>query len=419
MNRFNPYLLFALLLLPAVPLLAQSHNSNKDIDEAIRDISENARRIGMEASDAIRQIDIPALVKDAQQLARVSEVQRQEIRAQIEKIDVPALAEQARSLAAEATDMDWQHLWDQPFATAFAFQKEKRIEKSYPVTGSHSLHIDNRYGKVAVHNWDRNEIKITIRVRTAESSENRAQEALDRVSIDESKTGNRITLKTVIGSAESSNWWSMLTSGGNNRALNIDYEVYMPRQNALAVSNSYGAVELDDRDGQAHISVSYGSLAAGRLNARGNTLSIAYSRGDVAYVNEGEVSVRYGGFTLGEAERLTLALSYTSGSEIGLVNREADVSLKYSGGFEMGLGKNIQKANVAAAYSSVDINPAPGAAFNFNVAVSYGGFDYNDQHAYINSQSGGNTSKSYTGYWSKSGSNSVSISSRYGSVRLD
>src|SRR5690606_36268386 len=129
---------------------------------------------------------------------------------------------------------------------------------------------------------------------------------------------------------------------------------------------SYGAVELDDRDGQAHISVSYGSLAAGRLNARGNTLSIAYSRGDVAYVNEGEVSVRYGGFTLGEAERLTLALSYTSGSEIGLVNREADVSLKYSGGFEMGLGKNIQKANVAAAYSSVDINPAPGAAFNFN-----------------------------------------------------
>ncbi|RQP17704.1 hypothetical protein [Parapedobacter defluvii] len=299
---------------------------------------------------------------------------------------------------------------------SLSFQKEKVIEKVYPVNSSHRLSIDNRYGKISIHNWNRNEVKITITIRTAENSEKRAQDALDRVQIDESTSGNTISLKTNISSSDS-NWWSSLTNGGGDRALNIDYEVYMPKRNDLTLANRYGPIELDDRDGKVSLSVSYGSLRAGRLNANDNSLSVAYSKAEIDYLQNGDVSVKYGGFTLSEGEKLTLAISY-SGGEIGQINQEADIALRYGAPFKIGLGPAIKKVNVAASYAKVNIEPAAEATFNFNVAVSYGGFDYNQNRVSISNSSEGTTSKSYTGYWNKSTNNSVNISSRYGTVSL-
>src|SRR5690606_38043111 len=102
--------------------------------------------------------------------------------------------------------------------TTLTFQHEKVIEKAYPVNRKHQLSIDNRYGRISVHNWNRNEAKVTITVRTAEGSEKRAQEALDRVRIEESTEGNVISLKTDI-TASGGSWWSSLTGESGDRAL--------------------------------------------------------------------------------------------------------------------------------------------------------------------------------------------------------
>lgn len=322
----------------------------------------------------------------------------------------PPIGEITQSIAS----IDFEAI---PSSPSLSFiQKEKVVEKNYSVNSKHKLSIDNRYGKISVHNWNRNEIKVTITIRTAENSEKRAQDALERVQIKESTSGNTISLKTNIGSSDS-NWWSSLTSGGNDRALRIDYEVYMPKRNELTLANQYGPIELGDRDGKVTLSVSYGSLQAGRLNATDNSLSIAYSKADIDYLQEGDVSVRYGGFTLSEGEKLTLSSSY-SGGDIGQVNQVADIAIRYGSPFKMGLGPGIKKVNIAASYAKVSIEPAANAAFQFNVAISYGGFDYDHNLINISTQSESPTSKSYTGYWNRSTNNSVNISSRYGAVSL-
>ncbi|MFC3198996.1 hypothetical protein ACFOET_15335 [Parapedobacter deserti] len=337
-------------------------------------------------------------------------------------IDFHPFEQDAERLAVLTAPMVFQqdqaHTHHQPLPIPFfGFQKEKIIEKVYSINNKNKISIDNRYGKIRVRNWTRNEVKVSISIRTAENSERKAQEALDRVHIVESKSPNSISFKTEI-SASDSRWWSSLMSGGDNRALQIDYEVFVPKANALALTNRYGSIELDDRDGGVVISVAYGSLQAGRLNARENSLAITYSEATVAYLNGGDVSVRYGGFALSEADNLKLALSYTSGSEIGVVHREADISLRYSGGFEMGLGPAIRRATVAASYSGVTIRPSAGAAFQFDIAVSYGSFNYDRSRANIGSKAETNSSKSYTGFWNKAINNTVSVSSRYGEVSL-
>ena len=406
MNRFNSYIVLAMTpLLLATHLSAQSTRQRPDKQEkvTIENIGHLATGLSIEVADAMNEIDFEALTFETEQLVALSVEQR-----------LSPIINQTERLAREIGQLDWE----QPDMNCmFGFQKEKIIEKIYPVSNRQTISIDNQYGKITINNWTRNEVKVTIKVRTAESSERQAQEALDRVRIDQSKSADNISFKTHIDSGNS-NWWSLLTSGANDRALQVDYDVYLPKGNDLALANRYGAIELADREGNVALSLGYGSLHAGRLNGRDNSLLITYSKADVEYINEGDIAVRYGGFTLSEAEKLTLSLSYTSGSEIGKVNREADISLRYSGGFKMGLGSDIQKANVSASYSNVSIEPAMDAAFNFNIAINYGGFDYDSNRINISSKSENNTSKSYSGFWNKDAGNSISVSSRYGAVSL-
>jgi len=333
---------------------------------------------------------------------------------------IAALKGDAEKLAflSEQRTRDSQRVLEQTTAPIHViYQKEKVTEYVYPLNSRQSLNVDNRYGKITINNWAKNEVKVIVTVRTAESSERRAQEALDRVRIDQSSAGNAISFKTVIESSDS-DWWSMLTSGAGDRSLRIDYDIYLPKNHGLVLANRYGAIELSDRDGAVEVSVSYGNLLAGRLNSQENSLSVAYSKAEVEYINEGDVTVRYGGFNLSEAKKLTLTMNYSSGGKIGKISRQAAINLRYSSGFEIGLGPSIQKANVAAAYSSIHIRPSSDAAFNFDVAVSYGGFDYDDNHINIRSKSESHTSASYSGYWNKAVDNVVSVSARYGAVSL-
>ena len=392
MNKFKIYLILSIPLLSYTTTVFAQPADPQELQTVVQDIGQLAADLSNGISNALECIDVDAS-------------------------NLTPLIRESESLAQEITQLDWQRLLEQQDAMAhLIYQKEKVTEYAYPINSRQSVNIDNRYGKITINNWAKNEIKVIITVRTAENSERRAQEALDHVRIDQSRSSNVISFKTAIESGDS-NWWSMLTSGGGDRTLRVDYDVYLPKKNELALANRYGAIELSDRDGTVNVSVSYGSLQAGRLNGPNNSLSVAYSKADVEYLNEGEVSVRYGGFTLSEAEKLTLAMS-SSGGKIGKVNQQANISLRYSGGFEMGLGPSIQKASVAAAYSNIHIRPASDAAFNFDIAVSYGGFDYDRNHINIGSKSESHTSASYSGYWNKAVDNMVSVNARYGAVSL-
>lgn len=409
MNRFNSYIALTMApLLLATALSAQSTRQrlHKQEKATIQSIDQLATELSIDVATAVSQIDFETRTLDTEKLIALSVEQH-----------LSPVIHRTGAIAQEFGQLNWEQPWESDMNRILGFQKEKIIEKIYPVTNRQTISIDNQYGKITIHNWTRNEVKVTVKVRTAENSERQAQEALDRVRIDQSKSEDNISFKTHIDSGNS-NWWSLLTSGAADRALRIDYDVYLPKGNDLALANRYGAIELADREGNVALSVSYGSLRAGHLNGQDNSLLITYSKAELEYLNEGDIAVRYGGFTLSEAEKLTLSLSYTSGSEIGKVNREADISLRYSGGFKMGLGPDIQKANVAASYSNVSIEPVTDAAFNFNVAISYGGFDYDRSRINISSSSENNTSKSYSGYWNKATGNAVSVSSRYGAVSL-
>ncbi len=99
---------------------------------------------------------------------------------------------------AQATDQD-------------AIEKRKSWVKVYTVQRGEMLSVDNQYGQVKVNLWDRNEIRIDIRVTASATTERRATDYLDAVSITEKRAGSVISLRTDIDRDQfGSNTWNSL-----------------------------------------------------------------------------------------------------------------------------------------------------------------------------------------------------------------
>lgn len=422
--RYNILTLISMLLLGNITIangqILETRSAEKlgTIAKQMTDLSTEWAR---ELSTSLRDIDFSELMHESEKLAQLSAIESEkiakEIQYQIDAIDFSEFNKELADMQAEIENLNLSGLEEKWGATGpLAYQEEKTIEKVYRIDGKDRLSIDNRYGTIKVSNWNRNEFKVIVRIIVGETSERRAKEALDRVSIDDSKSGNEVRFKTSISPAESG-WFSALT-GSRSQELSVNYEVFMPSGNQLKLANQYGAIETDDREGRVDASVRYGSLKTGKLSAADNTIAASYSDVNVASANGVDISVSYGGLTLGEVNHATVSLSYSSRGKITQVNEVADIGLRYSSSFSIGLGAGIKQANISASYSSgLSISPAKDASFNFSAAVSYGNFSYG-QHATISEANERSTAKQYIGYWNRDSQNHVNISSRYGSIVL-
>src|SRR5207245_1623043 len=105
-------------------------------------------------------------------------------------------------------------------------EKIKKINRSYTVASKDGLSIENKYGTVEINTWDKNEFKVEITIKSTAESDANAQKQLDRVSINERRTGERIQFITEISNM-GSNWGNK----GDKRSLEINYMVFMPKNN--------------------------------------------------------------------------------------------------------------------------------------------------------------------------------------------
>src|ERR1700709_1080301 len=67
-------------------------------------------------------------------------------------------------------------------------EKKKTINKSYNVTSTDKLNIENSFGDVVIHTWDKNEIKVDIEIAANASTDERAQKILDEIAVTDSRS---------------------------------------------------------------------------------------------------------------------------------------------------------------------------------------------------------------------------------------
>lgn len=164
----------------------------------------------------------------------------------------------------------------------WAVTKQKDYSKSYPV-GNETLSLKNQFGKMEIKTWDKNEIKVDIKIVVSTQEEDFANHLLEAIQIKDEKTTDEISFRTQIGD-EKKGW-----SSNQSSKMNIDYTVYLPAKAKLDATNSFGPMEFGDYSGEANITSSHGTLTAGHLSNL-KSLKVNFGKAKIAKLGNTEVN---------------------------------------------------------------------------------------------------------------------------------
>ncbi|MFD0751178.1 hypothetical protein ACFQZS_13590 [Mucilaginibacter calamicampi] len=303
----------------------------------------------------------------------------------------------------------------------------KNYTKSYTVRPNDKLEIDNLYGKISVNTWNRNEIKVEVQVKVAAKNDADARILLNKVSINNKKTGSKVSFKTNIAKE---GVWNLISGNNKNiyRRIEINYNIYMPTRNALDISNQWGIIELPDFEGKVVINCSYTNLIAQSLS---NTAEIHINNGDakIAKLKMSDLNISYGNLSLGSADKLTAVVNFSS-AKIGKINTSGVISMQYGTGLQIDdLDKNMKNLSVNSSFSNVNLGVSDTKNANFNVTVRNGSFSFNNPAINMATKSPADSTaksgqwqaaQSYRGHVGKGSTTKIiKINSSYGSVKFN
>ncbi|UPK68590.1 hypothetical protein [Chitinophaga filiformis] len=135
---------------------------------------------------------------------------------------------------------------------------KKVIVKEFSTNPNTTLGIFNKYGKIVVHTWQKNEVKATITITGFGKSVEEATSIVNMVDISMNNSGNDASLRTVYNTSSSRDRWFSWSKKDSKDYVNIDYELYVPERLAkLSLENNFGDIITDVLSFPASISMNY------------------------------------------------------------------------------------------------------------------------------------------------------------------
>jgi hypothetical protein len=209
----------------------------------------------------------------------------------------------------------------------------KVIKKEYDISPTGTTALSNKYGRIEVKTWERNRVKIGVTIVVNTSSESKAQDVFDGITINFSNSPDRVQAETEIDQKGSS--WFNWGSSKNDYA--IHYEVYLPPTNNLELENKYGDVFVEALEGRGELFVKYGNFKVDQLGDD-SRLNLAYGTGLLRKAGDLNGEVRYARLTLEDIKDLDIESKY---SKI-FIDRAGDIrSVSKYDNYELGAIRDL------------------------------------------------------------------------------
>lgn len=188
-------------------------------------------------------------------------------------------------------------------------KSKMNLSREFPSTRETTLEIENKYGKIQVDSWEKDQIVVDVEILVSESSPSKLKKLKEDISIDFSGTKNYIIVKSKFES-ESKRIASELKSvshtlSGSNKHVEINYSVKVPSYLEVVLSNKFGDVIIDDHQGDMDITLSNGALNTNRLEGKSN-ISLHFATGMIEALGSATLDMSYSDLTLNEASQLDL-----------------------------------------------------------------------------------------------------------------
>jgi len=265
----------------------------------------------------------------------------------------------------------------------YEFVKNKSVNKSYNVSSSDKLNIQNSFGSVDIKTWNRNEIKVDVEIEVSANTDALAQKILDRISITEGKSGNEILFKT--------NMKDVNNSKGDKSSMSINYIISMPASNSLTVKNEFGNTTIPDMNGEVDLTSKFGSLTTGNL-ANIKNIHVEFGKANLANINSAPVTIKF------------------SKAVISKLSGAIKMNLEFCSSVKLNLDNNLSSLNLKTSYSTVNLNPIGSLSASYDISTSFGSFKNTSNVKFSSDEENGDDGPKFDFQYSgKSGNGNIPI----------
>lgn len=264
--------------------------------------------------------------------------------------------------------------------SAFAQKATKEISKSYAASKGFTLDIANKYGKIDVVNWDKNEVDVKVTITVEANNQEKAEETLKYITVEIDESGNGVSFETEFDSK----------AFGKNQNIEVAYKVTAPEYINASLAQKYGSVYIQSLTGDVELEIKYGELTASSIvnsnRDAWNTLEFAYSEGSIDQAGNLEAEVSYSELELTEVNMLNMESKYSefTGEYIGGMELESkydefafDEVVDLSAEMKYGavhIGQLNNSLNITAEYTNVNLDIVLGSFSSLVADLSYGDF---------------------------------------------
>ena len=179
----------------------------------------------------------------------------------------------------------------------------RNIKKGWTKSSVTALKITNKFGEVKINDLGGDSVTIKVIITIDNLSGSKAEELMNKIHVNFQKTGGLVSAETEIGE-----------DFRNNKSFSIDYQINIPKDRELSVTNKYGNVIINELDAKGYFSVSYGSLTSGNIKAPAGTpvtIIVNYGKADLESISEANIEIKYSKLFADEISRLTLNSKYS------------------------------------------------------------------------------------------------------------
>ena len=282
-------------------------------------------------------------------------------------------------------------------------KRQRLINKSYDVTADDKLQIENSFGNVVISTWDDAKISVDIEISAKASTDERAQDIMNKIKVEDSRNGHTISFKTQVDDIHN-NDKNKNRNRENDRSFYIDYVIHMPSSNRLSIENSFGKTEVPAFKGLVTLTSKFGSLSTGRLD-NVDQIDVEFGKAFITSVNNGKV-----------------VFKFNKESHIGKVDGSVRIVSEFSQNVQIGIADNIADLQISESYSGVRLVVAKDLSAEFEVHTSFGHFNNEsdfeiEEHKEDKDDYGPHFDKDYSGKAGE-GKGRIKIKSSFGTVRL-
>ncbi|MBJ6369241.1 translocation/assembly module TamB domain-containing protein [Snuella sedimenti] len=138
------------------------------------------------------------------------------------------------------------------------------IEKTFKMTNSGVLHLDNKYGTITINGWDENRIAISIDIKVSNRKKDNALNLLDRIQPNIKASRDFISVTSEISERNTgflSKYFNKVNPFEIDKGnVEINYTVYLPKQAEINLTNKFGDVIIDSWKGKLKVNLQHGDL---------------------------------------------------------------------------------------------------------------------------------------------------------------